>query len=130
MRHRKWGETLQMLHQDICRLVAFCYLGETSQLFGIVARDALLDSLNDPELRVRVLERKPKAIEHAYSIAARYESFRTSSMPSPVKEVEQQHDVRAVNMQQGWESWLAGENGGNCVRPAAEDGGDDAAITE
>jgi hypothetical protein len=74
-RRRQKGESLQHLYQDVCRLLALSYPGETGTLSHIVARDAFLDSLDDPELRIKVLERDATNIEQAYTIVARFEAF-------------------------------------------------------
>ena len=89
-RRRRKGETLQSLYQDICRLWALSYPGETGSLSRIVARDAFLDSLADPELRIKVLEKDATSIEQAYTVAARYEAFLSSS------EVDSRRPVRVV----------------------------------
>ena len=89
-RRRRKGETLQALYQDICRLWALSYPGETGPLSRIVARDAFLDSLADPELRIKVLEKDATSIEQAYTVAARYEAFLSSS------EVDSRRPVRVV----------------------------------
>ncbi len=39
-RRRCKGESLQSLHQDVCRLLALSYPGESSSLSKVVARDA------------------------------------------------------------------------------------------
>jgi len=74
-RRRRPGESLQSLYQDICRLVALAYPGPVSSLLGIVGRDALLDALNDPALRVRILEWEPKGLDEALQLACRFEAY-------------------------------------------------------
>lgn len=74
-RRRKPGETLQHLHQDVCRMVALAYPQEPgSRLSTIVARDAFLDALNDRKLYVHVHEQEPQTIEHALALACKLES--------------------------------------------------------
>jgi hypothetical protein len=99
-RRRKKGETIQALHQDICRLLALSYPGETGLLSQIVARDAFLDSLNDPEMRIRILEKDAKSIEEAYSIAARFEAFTVGAIDVSSFDDGGRRRARAVNLHQ------------------------------
>lgn len=66
-RRRRKGESLQSLHQDICRLLALSYPGETSALSKIVARDAFLDVLDSAELRVNIPDKDASSLDDAYS---------------------------------------------------------------
>lgn len=74
-RRRKPGESLQKLHQDVCRLMALAYPGPSSELSDIIARDAFLDALDDPKLRREILIQQPKTLETALSIASRLEAY-------------------------------------------------------
>ena len=98
-RRRRKGESLQSLHQDICRLLALSYPGETSALSKIVARDAFLDALDSPELRVHILEKDASSLDDAYSIAMRHEAYRATSNASETTQADDggRRRVRAVN---------------------------------
>ncbi len=98
-RRRRKGETVQALHQDVCRLLALSYPGETGSLSKIVARDAFLDSLGDPEMRIRILEKGAASIEEAFSIAARYESYLAGSADLVSSDDTSRRRVRALNPQ-------------------------------
>ena len=74
-RKRKPNETLQSLYIDINRLVSLAYPGSTSALLEIVSRDAFLDAMDDPSMRVRILEREPLTLDAALSIACRLEAY-------------------------------------------------------
>ena len=74
-RRRRPGESLQSLYQDICRLIALAYPGPSSSLLRIVGRDAFLDALNDPGLRVRILEWEPIDLDEALQLASRFEVY-------------------------------------------------------
>jgi hypothetical protein len=111
---RQRSESQQHLYQDVCRLLSLSYPGETGVLAQIVARDAFLDSLNDPDLRIKVLERDAVSIEQAYSIVARLEAF--SERADANQEDITRKRVRAVNAAAGstatiqrwrpsWVSW-------------------------
>ena len=78
-RKRRPGETIQSVYNDVCRLVSLSYPGETGELSRLVARDAFLDSLNDSDMRIRVLEKGATTIDEAYTIAARYETYVSSA---------------------------------------------------
>jgi len=64
-RRRRNGESIQSVYNDVCRLVALSYPGETGELSRLVARDAFLDCLGDAEMRIRVLERGAASIDEA-----------------------------------------------------------------
>lgn len=68
-------ESLQSLYTDLCRLLSLAYPGQTSPLLDLVARDAFLQSLNDSDLVVRILEKEPISIDQALSIACRIEAY-------------------------------------------------------
>ena len=100
-RRRKCGESIQSVYNDVCRLIALSYPGETGELSRLVARDAFLDCLGDPEMRVRVLERGATSIDEAYTIAARHETYvaaaRVATSPSDVSQ-SLSYGVRAVGL--------------------------------
>jgi predicted aspartyl protease len=99
-RRRKKGETIQALHQDVCRLLALSYPGETGSLSRIVARDAFIDSLGDPEMRIRILEKDAKSIDEAYAIAARYEAYAMAAAENDTSEEGNRRRARTVNARQ------------------------------
>jgi hypothetical protein len=74
-RKRKPHESLQTVYTDVCKLISLAYPGESSSLLDLVARDAFLQSLNDPDLCVRILEKEPTLIDQALSIACRLEAY-------------------------------------------------------
>jgi hypothetical protein len=60
-RKRRKGEGLQLLYQDVSRLMALAYPGPSTELSQIVGRDAFLEALDNQALRVRFwnASRKP-----------------------------------------------------------------------
>ena len=97
-RRRKPSESLQSLYHDVCRLLALAYPGETGSLSQLVARNAFLDSLGDPEMTVKILERGANTVAEAYTIAARHEAYvaaSTTSSLDPLDDVNRRR-VRAV----------------------------------
>ena len=84
-RKRRPNELLQSLYHDIARLMSLAYPGQTGVMSEVVARDAFLEALDDPQLRIRILEREPKTLEDALHMACRLEAlergFRTDVPP-------------------------------------------------
>jgi hypothetical protein len=97
VRRRRKGESIQALHQDICRLLALSYPGETGTPSKIVGRDAFLESLADLELRIRILEKGASSIEEAFAIAARYEYFMAGNEVMGLDDGSRRR-VRSVNL--------------------------------
>lgn len=58
-RRRNRGEPIRELAQDIQRLMALAYPGQRSSLAEHIARDAFLSSLDDPDFKLKIGERKP-----------------------------------------------------------------------
>jgi len=79
-RRRQKGESLQSLYQDICRLMALAYPPPSSNLSDIVGRDAFLDALGNQTLRIRILEREPRTLDEALTIACRLEAYDKSEI--------------------------------------------------
>jgi len=55
--------------------MALAFPGQTGPLWEIIARDAFVESLGDPTLRLRVLERDPETLEQALKLASRLEAL-------------------------------------------------------
>jgi len=85
MRRRKPGESVQSVYQDIRRLLALGFPGQSGELCEIIGRDAFLEALGDQALRIRVLDQQPKTLDAALSIVSRMEAY---SNPPPVMEDE------------------------------------------
>ena len=74
-RRRKNGEPLQAVYQDVRRLMALAFPGQTGSISEIVGRDAFLDALSDPAFKLRVLEREPLTLDEALNTATRLEAL-------------------------------------------------------
>ena len=74
-RKRQPSESLQSLYHDIARLMSLAYPGQTGVMSEVVARDAFLEALDDPQRRIRILEREPKTLEDALHMASRLEAL-------------------------------------------------------
>ena len=55
--------------------MALAFPGQSGPLWEIMARDAFVESLADPALRLRVLERDPGTLEQALKLATRLEAL-------------------------------------------------------
>jgi len=66
--------------------MSLAYPGQTGSLSEVVARDAFLNALDDPQLRICILERDPKTLEEALHIACRREALeRGFCIDAPVR---------------------------------------------
>jgi len=74
-RRRRRGESLQNVYQDVRRLMALAFPGQSGSTWEVMARDAFVESLGDPSLRIRVLERDPTTLEEALKITSRLEAL-------------------------------------------------------
>jgi len=75
MRRRKPGESVQKLYDEIRRLLAWSFPGESGGLYDIIGRDAFLASLDDPAMRVKVLELQPSSMDDALTIVCRLQAY-------------------------------------------------------
>jgi hypothetical protein len=91
------GESIKAIYHEIQRLLALSFPGETGTLSKIVARDAFLDILADPEMRIRILNKGATTIEQAYAL--KYESFLAGSVyPLPTDQIDRRR-VRGIHPQ-------------------------------
>ena len=74
-RRRRPSESLRSVYQDVRRLMALAFPGQSGSMWKIMTRDAFVDSLGDPALRFRVLERDPTTLEEALKVASRLEAL-------------------------------------------------------
>lgn len=93
-RRRREGETLQELYNEICRLMTLAFPGPSSEAMSIMGREAFLDALNNPHFRVRVLEKGPKDMEEALSIACNLEALDRSAEVETQANLERQGQGR------------------------------------
>lgn len=74
-RRRLPGESVQSVYQDIRRLLALGYPGEFGTVIEILGRDCLLDALDDPALRQRVLDSRPSSLDDCLATICRMEAY-------------------------------------------------------
>jgi len=72
-RRRKPGESLRTLHAEIRKLVALAFPKLEHKARELMACDYFIDSLNDPNVALRVRERSPKDLDSPLKIALQLE---------------------------------------------------------
>ena len=73
---RRWrGDSLQVIYQEVRRLMALAFPGQSGTLWEVMARDAFLDAPGDQLMRVRILEKDPVTLEEALKLACRMEAI-------------------------------------------------------
>ena len=77
-RRHKPGEPLQQLYLDISRLVTLACPSSESALVNHVAKEAFVMALDDARLQLKLMEREPKTVEDALSVATKLEAYETS----------------------------------------------------
>jgi len=66
-RRRGQDETLQLLYQDICRLVAFAYPSADVTLSNHVGKEAFITALSDRHLQLEIMNRELQNFDAALS---------------------------------------------------------------
>lgn len=74
-RRRLPGESLQVLYQEVARLIASVYPGSSNLTTDTVCTVAFLDALGDKSMALRVREREPSNSEQALKIAVRFKTY-------------------------------------------------------
>ena len=74
-RRRRRSKSLQSVYQDVRRFMFLAFPGHSETMWKIMARDAFVESLGDPALRLRILERNPTTFEEALKMALRLKAF-------------------------------------------------------
>ena len=74
-RRRKPGESAQAVYNDIRRLLALSFPGESGNILEVIGRDSFLTALNDPALRIRVLDQRPVTLDDALNAVCRMEAY-------------------------------------------------------
>jgi hypothetical protein len=79
MHRKRDGERLADVCQDIRRLMALGYPGETAKVVESLDRDAFLDDQDDAALCIRILDARPTNLDDALSIACRMKAYSEES---------------------------------------------------
>jgi len=69
----KRDETLQSLHNDIRRLATLAYPGVQPHTRDVITGDYFLDALGNPDLSLKVRERRPEDLDAALRITLEWE---------------------------------------------------------
>ena len=96
-RRRKRGESAQSVYQDIKRLMALGFPGQSGEMYEVLSRDAFLSALNDPALRIRVLDQHPKTLDDTLSIVVRMESYSGDNHVDSCDDIVDRKRVRVVS---------------------------------
>src|SRR5271165_6302196 len=75
LRRRKPGETLQSVYQEISRMIAMGYPGQTGPVIDKIGRDYFLVALEDPKMHMRILERGATDLRSALAYAKQHEAY-------------------------------------------------------
>jgi len=78
-RKRGAGETTPSVYQDIRRLLALAFPGQAGELYESIGREAFLSTLNDPALRIRVLDKGPKTLDETMAVVTQMEAYSNAS---------------------------------------------------
>jgi len=95
-RRRGVGESAQAVYQDIRRLLALAFPGQSGEIYETVGREAFLTALEDPALRVRVLDQQPKTLDETLAIVTRMEAY-SNPRPFPVEDSVERKKVRVIS---------------------------------
>ncbi|CAC5404142.1 unnamed protein product [Mytilus coruscus] len=75
-RVKRENESLSELAQSIKKLTRQAYPGAPTSVTDTLALDHFIDSLNDPDLRLRVREARPRDVNEAEVLAVRLETYK------------------------------------------------------
>ena len=111
-RRRRQGESLSDLHADIRRLFALAYAAKVmdTDISEAIARDYFINSLDDPDLEIRVKERDPVSLDDALKAAIRAEthlkSYRCASdrSMSETRDRQKRDNYRTRHVKDGEET--------------------------
>ena len=78
-RHRRNGESLQELAQDIERLTTLAYPAKNRTLLDTLGRDAFIDALDNPALEFKIREKKPGSLNAALTLSMKSEVLHKAS---------------------------------------------------
>jgi len=76
-RRRKPNETLRELAQDVRRLTMLAYPGDRSAMSERLAKEHFICAFDDPDLELKVREKKPQTLDSALKYAQRLEDLET-----------------------------------------------------
>src|SRR6266516_4376360 len=79
--HRKPGESLQSVYQEVKRLTALAHSKATGKVVETIAIDAFVDALQDRDLRKQILQCNCATLDAALMVAMRIEAIDRTSPP-------------------------------------------------
>jgi len=97
-RRRGVGESIPAVYQDIRRLLALAFPGQAGEMYESVGKEAFLSALNDPALRIRVLDKEPKTLDETLTVVTRMDAYSNQHMnPAQGDETTEKKRVRLVS---------------------------------
>src|SRR5208282_1879833 len=72
------------------------YPGQSGELYQSIGRDCFLEALEDPELRIRVLDQQPTTMEQALAIVCRMQAYSNTTSGSASASKTEEADRRRV----------------------------------
>ena len=97
LRHRRHGESLSVLHQDIRRLIALAHPTLPQEAREAIACDCFIDALDDPDFALKVRERAPASLDEALRVSLRLEAWaKDAQRKSAKEEPKPRHQVRGA----------------------------------
>ena len=96
-RRRRRGETVQSVYNDIRRLLALSFPGQSGELYEVIGRDCFLTALSDEKLRIRVMDQRPSTLDEALNIVCRMEAYSGGANDDDLTDDSSRRKVRVVN---------------------------------
>ena len=78
-------------------MLTLSFSGHSCELYEIIGRDTFLSALNDPGLRIRVLDQQPMTLDQALAIACRIEAYSAGGSADGSVDDAGRRRVRVVN---------------------------------
>ena len=119
-RRTQKGKLLQAVFQDIKRLMALAFLGQTGSMAEITAIDAFVDSFTNQDLRKQVLQKSPATLAEALTWAICIEAIDDTSASEPPASYDHDgcRDTRDTRQPQRAFAHLAASEGSVAPRQA------------
>ena len=95
-RKRGVGETTQSVYSDIKRLLSLAFPAQHGEMYEAIGKDYFLNAINDPALRLRVLDRQPKTLDETLAIVTQMEAYFKATFGSG-EETPEKRKVRVVS---------------------------------
>ena len=85
------------MYNDIRRLLALSFPGQSGELYEVTGRDCFLTALSDEKLRIRVMDQRPSTLDEALTIVCRMEAYSGGTNDDDSTDDNSRRKVRVVN---------------------------------